>query len=93
MPRLNFSRAVKIHHPAAHFDVQFIRSDGKLDDIRVFTLVCDCLPAKWLAHYNRPARQSVYLRMNTGSLAIFAAIRRASSLVGSLARSTLADTS
>ena len=84
---------MKVHHAAAEFDIQFISRDEKLDDVGIFTLVCDCLPAKWLAHYNRPARQSVYLRMNTGSLAIFAAIRRASSLVGSLARSTLADTS
>jgi hypothetical protein len=50
MPRLNFSRIVKVHDPAAHFDIQFIIGDDKLDDVRIFNLVCDRFPAKWLAH-------------------------------------------
>jgi len=75
---LNFSEAVKVHHPAAHLDVQFIFRGGKLDDVGIFALVFDRLPAEWLAHHNGPC---VYLRINPGSLAIFAAIRRASSHV------------
>jgi hypothetical protein len=45
LPRLNFSRTVKIHHLAAQFDTQFISRDEKLDDIGIFPLVCDRLPA------------------------------------------------
>jgi hypothetical protein len=55
VPRLNFSRRVKVHHPAAHFEIQYIIGDDKLDDVGIFTLVCDRLPAKWLAHHIRPA--------------------------------------
>jgi hypothetical protein len=41
MPRLNFSRPVKVHYPAAQFDIQFIIGNGKLDDVRIFSLFCD----------------------------------------------------
>ena len=54
VPHLNFSRAVKVHHPAAHLDVQFIFRDGKLDDVGIFALVFARLPAEWLAHHNGP---------------------------------------
>ena len=87
MPCLNFSRPVKVHHPATHFDIQFIVGDDKFDDVGIPLLVCDCFSAKWLAHHcpmTKTTRQSVYLRMNTGSLAIFTAILRASSLVSTL---------
>jgi hypothetical protein len=50
MPRLNFSRLVKVDHQAAKFNIQFIASDDKLDDVGIFTLVCDSFPARWLAH-------------------------------------------
>jgi len=40
MPRRNFSRPVKMHHSAAQFDVQFIASYDKLDDVGIFPLVC-----------------------------------------------------
>jgi hypothetical protein len=50
IPRLNFSRAVKVQHPPAHFDIQFIINDEKLDDVGIFTLVCDRLPVKSLGH-------------------------------------------
>jgi len=42
---------VKVHHPAAHFDIQFIINDEKLDDVGILLLGCDRLPAKWLAHH------------------------------------------
>jgi hypothetical protein len=48
IPRLNFSRPVKVHHPAAHFDTQFTINNEKLDDVGIFTLVCDRLPVKSL---------------------------------------------
>ena len=82
VPHLNFSGTVKVDYPAAHLDVQFVFRNGKLDDVGIFALVFDRLPAEWLAHHNGPC---VYLRNNSGSLAIFAAIRRASSFVSSLA--------
>jgi hypothetical protein len=50
MSRLNFSRPVKVHHPTAQFDIQFIFSDEKLDDVGIFSLVCDRLPTGLLAH-------------------------------------------
>jgi hypothetical protein len=50
MPRLNFSRPVKVQHPAAHFDIQYIIIEDKLDDVGIFPLVCDCLPVKSLGH-------------------------------------------
>src|SRR6516165_12357111 len=56
LSRLNFSQPVKVHHVAAEFDTQFISRDEKLDDVRISTLVCDCLPAMWLAHHITPAR-------------------------------------
>jgi hypothetical protein len=40
IPRLNFSRPVKVHHTAAYFDIQFIVSDDKLNDMGIFPLVC-----------------------------------------------------
>jgi hypothetical protein len=44
---------VKVHHPAAQLDIQWITSDNKLDDVRIFLLVFDCFPAKWVArHYH-----------------------------------------
>src|SRR5262249_24525186 len=85
VPHLNFSGVVKVHYPAAQLDVQFVFRDGKLDDVGIFALVFDRLPAEWLAHHNGPPGNSVYLRMNTGSLAIFTAIRLASSLLSNLA--------
>jgi hypothetical protein len=39
IPRLNFSRPVKVHHPAAHFDIQFIIYDEKLNDAGILLLV------------------------------------------------------
>ena len=39
MSRLNFSRPVKVRHSAAQFDIQYVTSDAKLDDVRIFTLV------------------------------------------------------
>jgi hypothetical protein len=81
MAHLNFAQSVKVHYPAAHFEVQFIIGDDKLDDVGIFTLVCDRPPARWLAHI-MSARALNAIRvtcgMNTGNLAIFAAIRRAS---------------
>jgi hypothetical protein len=50
MSRLNFSRPMKVQHPAAQFDIQHIIIDGKLDDVGIFPLVCDRLPATLLAH-------------------------------------------
>jgi|SRR6516225_5769605 hypothetical protein len=50
MSRLNFSRPVKVHDPAAQFDIQFITSDDKLEDVGILLLVCDRLPVKSLAH-------------------------------------------
>jgi hypothetical protein len=47
MPRLNFSRPVKVHHPAAKFDIQFIAIDDKLDNVRILILVCDRFPVSW----------------------------------------------
>jgi hypothetical protein len=55
IPRPNFSRPMKVHHPAAHFDIQFIINDEKLDDVGIFILVRDRLPATWLAHHITPA--------------------------------------
>jgi hypothetical protein len=77
VPHLNFLRPVKLRHSAVYFDIQYIIGDGKLDDVGIFALVFDRL-----LHHNGPC---VYLRMNSGSLAIFTAIRRASSLLSSLA--------
>src|SRR5262245_18446732 len=85
VPHLNFSGVVKVHYPAAHLDVQFVFRDGKLDDVGIFALVFDRLRAEWVAHHNAPPGNSVYSRMNTGSLAIFTAIRLASSLLCNLA--------
>jgi hypothetical protein len=56
IPCLNFSRPVKVHHPATHFDIQFIVGDDKFDDVGIPLLVCDCFSAKWLAHYLTPAQ-------------------------------------
>jgi hypothetical protein len=36
---LNLSRLVKAHHPATHFDIQFVGIAGKLDDVRIFAFV------------------------------------------------------
>jgi hypothetical protein len=55
IPRLNFSRPVKVHHPAAHFDIQFIINDEKLDNVGILLLGCDRLPARVGAPYH--ARQ------------------------------------
>jgi len=41
MANLNFSRPVKVHYPAAQFDVQFVINDGKPNDVGIFTLVYD----------------------------------------------------
>jgi hypothetical protein len=41
MANLNFSRRVKVHYPAAQFDVQFIINDGNPNDVGIFTLVYD----------------------------------------------------
>jgi hypothetical protein len=41
---------VKVQYPPAHFDIQFIIKDEKLDDVGIFTLVCDRLPVKSLGH-------------------------------------------
>jgi hypothetical protein len=49
VPRLDLSRPVKVHYPAGQFEIQFIISDEKLNDVGIFTLVCDSLPARWLA--------------------------------------------
>jgi hypothetical protein len=35
---------VKVHHPAAKFDIQFVASDDKLDDVGILTLVCGRFP-------------------------------------------------
>jgi hypothetical protein len=70
MPRLNFSRPVKVQHSPAHFDIQFIINDEKLDDVGIFTFVCDRLPVKSLGHItpagDTETTQSAYLRINTG---------------------------
>jgi hypothetical protein len=55
IPCLNFSRPVKVHHLAPHFDIRFIINDEKLDNVGILLLVCDRLPAKWLAHHITPA--------------------------------------
>jgi hypothetical protein len=39
MANLNFSRPVKVHYPAAQFNVQFVINDGKPNDVGIFTLV------------------------------------------------------
>jgi hypothetical protein len=41
MANLNFSRPVKVHYPAAQFDVQFVINDGKPNDVGKFTLAYD----------------------------------------------------
>jgi hypothetical protein len=51
MPRQNFLRPVKVHHSAAQFDVQFIASDDKLDDVGIFHLVC----GRFLGHVTTAA--------------------------------------
>jgi len=38
--RLYLSRPVKLHHSAAHFDIQFFIGGDKLDDVGIFPLVC-----------------------------------------------------
>jgi hypothetical protein len=50
---------VKVHHPAARFDVQFVTSDDKLDGVGIFLLICDRLPVKSLAHIT-PAQHSAH---------------------------------
>jgi hypothetical protein len=73
VPHLNFPRPVKLRHSAVYFEIQYIIGDGKLDDVGIFALVFDRLRGEWLAHHNGPC---VYLGMNSGSLAMFAAIHR-----------------
>jgi hypothetical protein len=41
---------MEVHHSTAEFDIQFIASNDKLDDIGTVAFVCNCLPVKWLAH-------------------------------------------
>jgi hypothetical protein len=55
VPHLSFAQPVKVHYPAAHFEVQFIISNYKLDDVGIFILVCGCLAAKWSARHSTPA--------------------------------------
>jgi hypothetical protein len=38
---------MKVHYPAAQFDIQFIIDDGKPDDVGIFTLVGDRFPGSW----------------------------------------------
>ena len=58
MTRLNFARPMKAHYAAAEFDIQFIIGDWDLDDVRIFPLVCDRLPDRWLewSAHNDPTR-------------------------------------
>jgi len=51
MPRRNFSRPVKVHHSPAQFDVQFITSYDKLDDVGIFPLAC----GRFLGHVTTAA--------------------------------------
>jgi hypothetical protein len=63
MPRLNFSRPVKVQHPAAHFDIQYIIVEDKLDDVGIFPLVCDCLPVKSLGHITPAGNRDNAIRL------------------------------
>jgi hypothetical protein len=63
MPRLNFSRPVKGQNAAAHFDIQFIISYDKLNDVGIFTLVCDGPAGGWLAHNSPPDDQDNAMRL------------------------------
>jgi hypothetical protein len=53
VPRLNFSRPVKVHHPAAKFDIQFIAIDDKLDNVGILILVCDRFPVSWHVRHSK----------------------------------------
>jgi len=63
MAHLNFAQSVKVHYPAAHFEVQFIIGDDKLDDVGIFTLVCDGPAGGWLAHNSPPDDQDNAMRL------------------------------
>jgi hypothetical protein len=52
VPRLNFSRPVKLHDPAAEFDIQFIAGNDKVHDVRIFFLVCDRFSAMVVGAYH-----------------------------------------
>jgi hypothetical protein len=48
MSRLNFSRPMKVQHPAAQFDIQSIIIDDKLDDVGIFLSFATALPlGRW----------------------------------------------
>jgi len=60
MPRLNFSRSVKVHHSAAQFDVQFIVSNDKLNDVGIFPLVFGRFPRRHVTTATHSARGAIY---------------------------------
>jgi hypothetical protein len=85
-----FFATVKVPHPAAHFDIQFIVSDDKFDDVGVLCFVPHRLIADTKRHGEAELERSgicqIALRIaqrrfrsRVGSLATPAAIRRASS--------------
>jgi hypothetical protein len=54
MPRLNMSQLMKVDYPAAQLEIQFVGRDGKLHDVRVFSLVRYRLPALRFKHHITP---------------------------------------
>jgi hypothetical protein len=50
MSRPNMSRLMKVHNLAAQFDFQPVFRDSKLDNIRVFFLICQRLSATVFNH-------------------------------------------
>jgi len=63
MSRLNVSRLGKLHDTAAQCDIQSFGRDGKLDNIRIFSLI------------RQPFSGPIFLTDVT-AFAIFAAMRR-----------------
>jgi len=59
IPSRNFSRPVEVHHSPAQFDVQFIASDDKLNDVGIFPLVFGRFPRRHVTTAAHSARGAI----------------------------------
>ena len=60
MSRLNVSRLMKLDDPAAQCDIQSVGSDGKLDDVGIFSLVRKRLTPSTFTHITVAGQRAGY---------------------------------
>jgi hypothetical protein len=89
MSRVNLSRLMKLDNPAAQFDFQSVGRNGKLHDVRILSLVRECLTATGLDHDAQstvPLHSKLVLLPITALIFIKAQIRVAVRFLALIAR-------